>query len=122
MDEEVVFDWAHCRVVDLTEVDAGLRSDDPKVRARAVSAICPCRMDRSVFEHYLGMIRRMQKDPDASVRAAVRHVLQESMELQGAGQPTHPSIMTNEMAATKFRNRWREEADEDVTPRHHRRR
>jgi HEAT repeat protein len=100
------FDWAHCLVVDVTQIESGLSDADPKVRARAVSSVCPCRMERQVFERFLPDVRRLQKDPDARVRAAAAHVLGESLQMQSEGQPTTRQMVTNEMARTRSRHRW----------------
>jgi hypothetical protein len=106
-------DWGHCTLVTPEQVADGLRADDPKTRARAVSAVCPCRMERSVFERFLPEVRRMQKDPDERVRKAAAHVLEESLQLLSEGVATTPRLFTNEMEQNRCRNRWRREDAEE---------
>ena len=106
-------DWAHCTVApDAETIAEGLRSDDPKVRARAVSAVCPCRMERTVFERFLLEVRVLRKDPDLQVRKAVEHVLAESFQMQSQATATTSHICSNDMAMNRFRNRWRKDEGE----------
>jgi hypothetical protein len=100
-------DWAHCKQVDASRIASGLCDEDPKVRARAVSSVCPCRMDRPVFERFLPEVRRLRKDPNPQVRAAAAHVLQESFQMQSEGQQTRPQMVTNEMRQARCQGRWR---------------
>lgn len=114
-------DWAHCTVApDAETIAEGLKADDPKVRARAVSAVCPCRMERAVFERFLPEVRRLLKDPNLQVRKAATHVLGESLQLQSEGTATTSHICENDMAMTRFRNRWRKDEsdlEENDSPR-----
>jgi hypothetical protein len=106
----------HCERVDAAQIAAELSDTDPKVRARAVSSVCPCRMDRQVFERFLPEVRRLRKDPDPQVRAAASHVLTESFQMQSEGQPTTPRMVTNEMVRAKFHGRWRRDEASDAEP------
>jgi hypothetical protein len=106
----------HCERVDAAQIAAELSDADPTVRARAVASVCPCRMDRMVFERFLSEVRRLRKDPDPQVRAAATHVLAESFQMQSEGQPTTPRMVTNEMARAKFHGRWRRDEAGDEEP------
>ncbi|HLV81063.1 MAG TPA: hypothetical protein VKT32_12315 [Chthonomonadaceae bacterium] len=97
-------DHALC-AVDMNALRADLDSPDAATRARAVRSICPCRMGWQHFEEIIGLLERMKKDPDPMVRANALHVFQDAAEMESSRPPTHPQIMTNEMAATRFRMR-----------------
>jgi hypothetical protein len=53
---------------------AEMQSEDPITRANAVREICPCRMPWEVFNRLRKAAKRLQKDPDPTVRANALHV------------------------------------------------
>lgn len=99
-----------CTFPNFERILADLDSPDERVRARAVGALCPCRIGAEGFEPRLDLVRRAQKDPSRLVRAAALHVLGEAME-GGEGSATSRQLTTNDMARTRFRNRWRRDED-----------
>jgi HEAT repeat protein len=50
-----------------------LRSPDEQVRARAVRAVCPCRMPWEVFEQLRKPVQRLRRDPSPAVRRLALH-------------------------------------------------
>jgi hypothetical protein len=53
---------------------AGLGDRDPKVRARSLRQLCPCRAGFTGYERFLGEVAHLKKDPDPKVRALALHV------------------------------------------------
>lgn len=53
---------------------AEMAAADPAVRANAVRQICPCRMPWPVFDQLRKVAKRLQHDPDPTVRANALHV------------------------------------------------
>ena len=100
-----------CTPPNFERILADLESPDERVRARAVGALCPCRIGAEGFEPRLDLVRRAQKDPSRLVRAVALHVLGEAME-GGEGSATSRQLTKNEMARTRFLNRWRRDEGE----------
>lgn len=95
--------------LDLDTLRSDLTCGDAAVRARAVRALCPCRLGWDVFEEYLRLVRGMCRDPSPLVRGAAKHVLEDAFEMASSGLPTSNQETRNEMAATRRRSRWRKD-------------
>ena len=91
--------------IDMNALHAALGSPDAATRAKAARSICPCRLGWQHFEEVWGLLERMKKDPDPTVRANVLHVFQDAVEIESNRPPTTPQMMTNKMVATKIRMR-----------------
>ena len=95
---------------------ASLTSPDDATRARAVGALCPCRVGHEVFERNLSAVATLTHDPSPAVRKAALHVFEDAFEMQSAGYPTNPRENTNEMLRRKRTSRF--PADSDAEPSH----
>ena len=98
---------------DVSRVLADMVSTDEATRARAVRAVCPCRLGWDRFEQCLDEVKKLQKDPSPAVRGAALHVFEDAYEMDNSGLPTTRQETTNEMAARKRRSRWQPEDDEE---------
>jgi hypothetical protein len=67
---------------DLDAVLAQLRSPDPQDRVRGLHRVCPCGAGFPVYERFRGEVKRLQKDPDARVRATAMHVEHDACEIE----------------------------------------
>lgn len=95
-----------CEPMNMGEILADLHSSDEVVRARAVRAVCPCRLGWNAFEQCMQIVHWLQKDPSPLVRGAAQHVIEESYELTSGGVQTTPQQVKNDMVATRVRLRW----------------
>jgi hypothetical protein len=59
---------------DIQNIRAGMSSEDEQTRAKAVLAICPCRMSWEVFHEFRKSAKRLQQDISPLVRANARHI------------------------------------------------
>ena len=59
-----------------------LRSPDRQARVRALHSICPCAAGFPLYERFRDEVKRLQKDPDPSVRAAALHVEHDGCEIE----------------------------------------
>jgi len=91
--------------IDMDALHTSLGSSDAATRAKAVRSICPCRLGWKHFEDVWVLLEHRKKDPDPTVRANALHVFQDAAEMESNKTPTTPRMMTNNMAATKFRLR-----------------
>ena len=69
-------------VPDPAAVLARLRSADPQARVKALHSICPCAAGFPLYERFRSEVKRLQKDPDSSVRAAALHVEHDACEIE----------------------------------------
>ena len=90
-----------------------LASPDDAARAKAVRALCPCRMGWEAFERNIEAVSKLQKDESPAVRAAALHVFEDAGEMESSGLPTHRREGANEMLRVKRASRFRKE-DEDL--------
>lgn len=95
---------------------AALTSPDDAVRARAVGALCPCRVGHQIFERHLSAVAERTHDPSPAVRRAALHVFEDAFEMQSAGYPTNPREVGNEMLRRRRASRFAKDEDER-TPR-----
>jgi len=63
-------------------VRARLWSPDARVRIGALHSLCPCAAGFRGYESFRGEVKRLQKDPDAGVRAAALHVERDACEIE----------------------------------------
>ena len=61
---------------------ARLGAPDPRARVRALHAICPCAAGFPLYERFRDEVKRLQKDPDATVRAAALLVEHDACEIE----------------------------------------
>ena len=59
---------------ELARIRDGLASPDECIRARAVRAVCPCRMPWPVFLQFRKTVARLRRDASPHVRANALHV------------------------------------------------
>jgi len=72
---EVARDRAHRPSDDeIAQILADLGSADPTIRGAALRRICPCHLEWAVFEPLRKAAKKLQKDPDPTVRALAIHV------------------------------------------------
>ena len=92
---------------------AALASPDDTTRARAVGALCPCRVGHEVFERHLSAVAALTHDPSPAVRKAALHVFEDAFEMQSAAYPTNPRENTNDMLRCKRASRFHADPDAD---------
>lgn len=63
-------------------VHGRLRSPDPRDRVKALHAFCPCAAGFPLYERLRGEVKRLQKDPDPTVRAVALHVEHDACEIE----------------------------------------
>jgi hypothetical protein len=61
---------------------ARLRSPDAQARVRALHSICPCAAGFPLYERFRGEVKRLQKDPDPTVRAAALHAEHDACQIE----------------------------------------
>ena len=64
------------------DVLARLRSADADTRIRALHAVCPCGAGFGLYERLRGEVKRLQKDPDPSVREMALHVERDACQIE----------------------------------------
>jgi hypothetical protein len=97
-----------CTTAELDRIMEELRSPEERVRAKAVSKVCPCRMGWEGYQRAMEVVDALRKDASPLVRGAAKHVVEESFQMAGGGLPTSRRMVRNEMDARKRRSRWAE--------------
>ena len=101
-----------CSPLEMEALRHDLESPDDAARAKAVRALCPCRLGWTAFEQSLEAVSKLRKDADPAVRAAALHVFEDAAELESSGLETHRREGTNEMLRVKRASRFSKEAEE----------
>ena len=63
-------------------IEADLYSPDEDVRAKALRRLCPCHGSYELYDKYLDLIRRMQKDESDKVRGVALHLEEDALLLE----------------------------------------
>lgn len=66
---------------DILCIREGMASEDEQVRAKAVLAVCPCRMSWEVFYEFRKVAKRLQQDTSPLVRANARHIEEDARKV-----------------------------------------
>lgn len=100
--------------VTVEQLLADMQSADPVVRANAVRQICPCRMPWAVFNQLRKAAKRLQHDPDPTVRAHALHVEEDArmvasmegeVEYLGEWEDEHAHAQYGSKKRPKYRQR-----------------
>ena len=63
-------------------VEADLYSADADVPAKALRRLCPCHGSYDLYDKYLDVIRKMQKDESEKVRRVALHLEEDALVLE----------------------------------------
>ncbi len=66
---------------DIQSIRAGMSSEDEETRAKAVLAVCPCRMSWEIFHEFRKAAKRLQQDVSPVVRANARHIEEDARKV-----------------------------------------